>query len=83
MINLIAPSYFQFDIHFMKKIIKAFFYILAFIFGFNALYIFFFTSNSDYFRVFGMIETNKLVAGMIYLGFSLILLIVLKFEKDD
>jgi len=66
----------------MKKILNYFFYLLVIIFGLNGMYVFLFTSSSDYFRVFGIFETSKLFAGLIYLGFSLILFIVLKSEKD-
>lgn len=66
----------------MEKVIKVLFYLLAFIFGINSLYVFFFASDDDYFRVFGLIETNRLAAGFIYLMFSFVLIVVLKLEKN-
>lgn len=67
----------------MEKIINIFFCFLAFIFGFNSLYVFFLTSDTDYFRVFGMFETNRITAGFIYLTFFFIFFIGLKFKKKD
>lgn len=49
----------------MKKFINGFFILLGTIYGLNALYVFFLTSKSDEFRVFGVLETNKLTAGFI------------------
>jgi len=67
----------------MKKVISVFFYLLVILFGLNGLYIFIFTTNSDYFRVFGMFETNKFTAAFIYLAFSFLLFISMKFEKKE
>jgi hypothetical protein len=50
----------------MQKIIRWFFLIIGTIWGLNALYVFFFTSPTDEFRVFGALETNKMTAGLIY-----------------
>lgn len=67
----------------MRKFINGFSLVIAFIYGLNALYVFFFTSESDEFRVFGVLETNKLTAGFIYLGLSLLLFWSCWKEKND
>ena len=66
----------------MKKFINGFFILIGTIYGLNALYVFFLTSESDEFRVFGVLETNKLTAGFIYLGLSLLIFWSLWKEKE-
>ncbi|SEF91957.1 hypothetical protein [Algoriphagus boritolerans] len=57
----------------MQKIIRWFFLIIGSIWGLNALYVFFFTSPTDEFRVFGAFETNKITAGLIYTILSVLI----------
>ena len=57
----------------MQKFIRCFFYVAATLYGLNALYVFFFTSSSDEFRVFGVLETNKVTAGLIYTTLSVLI----------
>jgi hypothetical protein len=67
----------------MKKFINGFFILIGTIYCMNALYVFFLTSESDKFRVFGVLETNKLTAGFIYLGLSLLLFWSLRKEDEN
>ena len=53
----------------IKKIIRLFYLIFGTHFGLNALYVFFFTSSENENRLFGFWETNKWVAGLVYLFF--------------
>ena len=64
----------------MEKVIRAFFYVLAFIYGFNALYILFFCGKDESVRIFSIIETNKLIAVLVYLLYSTLIFIGLKYE---
>jgi hypothetical protein len=67
----------------MEKIFNVIFLLLGVIFGLNGLYILLFKSNTDYFRVFGMFETNKPTACTIYLAFSIIIIYILRIEKKE
>jgi hypothetical protein len=57
----------------MEKFIRWFFLIIGALWGLNALYIFFFTSSTDEFRVFGAFATNKMNAGLIYTILSVLI----------
>jgi len=58
----------------LNKIVRIFCLTFGMIYGLNAFYVFFFTSSEDKNRLFGFWETNKWVAGLVYLFFSFVFL---------
>jgi hypothetical protein len=69
----------------LNKITRVFFLVLGILYGLNALYVFFLTSPDDQNKLFGYWETNKWVAGLVYLFFSFVFLSseITKFKKKD
>ncbi|MFN4000015.1 hypothetical protein [Algoriphagus sp.] len=58
----------------MRKFTRFLFLTFATVYGLNALYVIFFISSKDEIRLFSFWETNKWVAGLVYLFFSFIFL---------
>ncbi|PZX58200.1 hypothetical protein LV85_00386 [Algoriphagus chordae] len=65
----------------MKKIVKGFIWVLAIIYGLNALYILFFMSSEDDFDLLVFEGVSKWTAGFSYLVFAIVLFLSIKFEK--
>jgi hypothetical protein len=65
----------------MQKVIQYFFLFLGALWALNAIYVFIFTSSSDEFRVLGLFETNKIIAGLTYLGLSMLVFGTIWMEK--
>lgn len=58
----------------MNKITRIFYLTFGTLWGLNALYVFLFTPPDFPQRLFGFWETNKWVAGLVYLFFSFVFL---------
>lgn len=53
----------------LNKIVRIFCLTFGILYGLNAFYVFFFISYGDDIRVFSIWQTNKWVAGLVYLFF--------------
>jgi hypothetical protein len=58
----------------LNKITRIFYLTFGILYGLNAFYVFFFTSSGDEIRLFSIWQTNKWIAGLVYLVFSLVFL---------
>jgi hypothetical protein len=58
----------------LNKIIRVFYLTFGTLYGLNAVYVFFFTSSEDENKLFGFWETNRWVAGLVYLLISFVFL---------
>lgn len=69
----------------LNKITRIFYLTFGILYGLNALYVFFFTSSGDEIRLFSIWQTNKWIAGLVYLFFSFIFLSseIAKSRKKD
>jgi hypothetical protein len=69
----------------LNKITRIFYLTFGTLWGLNALYVFLFAPSFCPQRLFGFWETNKWIAGIVYLFFSFVFLSseITKFRKKD